>query len=751
MSNGENIMANIKDVAKLAGVSHGTVSNVLKGIPTVSLENVRKVENAVEQLGYRPNSSAKLLKSDISHTVSVVLPNILDSLYAQLYSSISNHLRSRGYDAALYLTHEVPDEEIRVLETIRGLRSAGIIIATCQPQNTALFQSLQEDNIPTIFIERKVKDLDANFFGFRNDKSMLTLVSNLIDHNMRNVALIGGPDIYYSEQLCARGYSNAFKNHGLIPEPGNIRFTDGGNADGFKAVAQLFSGNNPPQAIICTSTQLASGALGALEYVTSDNAPLMFTLCEDSWNDKRFTGVKRIPRATEQMSRVVVDTLFENIENPKFFEHRDSLLDNIKKSGIRNLCTLSESSKPSPITVAMVEGEMSEGLRSFLPEFRRISGFDVTIKTYPHESLFHVLQEESKKSDTDVFLVDIPWLPEMCYNNALLNLSKYVDDDFMASLDVEPMLFEEFSRYNHQVYAIPYQYCGQLLFYRKDLFENYKFRRMFYEQYKTELRCPQNWAEFNAVAKFFTREFNPESPTPYGTTLGGRYSSAACCEFLSRLSGYGGEVFDKNGRVALDTLSAIKALKNYCESYRYAPPGSEKNWWFEQIDTFAQGDAAMMIAFSSYSTGLVDRRKSKVIGKFGFTHMPSDSSLLGGWSLAINKNSSHPEEALEFIRWACNKELSIPLMLLGSQTACRRIYESEEITNLFPWIPMSLSIFSDSFKRRFPHMGKGVSMKTYEEILATAVRDCLFEKASAEDALQIAQKKMSEMMEQNEM
>ena len=59
-------------------------------------------------------------------------------------------------------------------------------------------------------------------------------------------------------------------------------------------------------------------------------------------------------------------------------------------------------------------------------------------------------------------------------------------------------------------------------------------QRLFFEQYHTVLKPPKPWVEYNAVAKFFTQKYNPDSPTQFGTTLGGWYPSGSLCEFLPR-------------------------------------------------------------------------------------------------------------------------------------------------------------------------------------------------------------------------
>ena len=100
-------MPTIKDVAKLAGVSHGTVSNVINGLGSVSLENVKKVEEAIKTLGYKPNISARNLKSSKIQEIAIILPNIMDPLFASLFTSLNNIIEREGYKCRLYLSNDI--------------------------------------------------------------------------------------------------------------------------------------------------------------------------------------------------------------------------------------------------------------------------------------------------------------------------------------------------------------------------------------------------------------------------------------------------------------------------------------------------------------------------------------------------------------------------------------------------------------------------------------------------------------------
>ena len=739
--------ATIKDVAKYAGVSHGTVSNVLRGVKSVSLENVRKVEHAIKELGYRPDVSARSLKMDTSNRVAVVFPNIRDSFYANLYMQLSRRIEDEGYDTLLYITHDTAEEEREILAKIEGTKPAGMVIITCQPMAGELFSSLIADNTPVIFVERNIEGLGCNFVGFQNDIATYDVVRCLFRAHYQRIGLILQSEDYSSEQQCVLGYSNASQDENFPVDTQYIRYTNGRNEDAFIAAIQLLSLPVPPDAIICSNTQLLSGAIGALKFAPAHAIPQMVAFSEDSWNDNRFHGALLVQRPSQKLGDTISRMLLDNIRNPVFFERQQELIEFNSADFIPRFSSKAYPAVSSqPLYISMIEGDIANALRALLPQFSRETGIEVRLETYPHEELYEVILQKSRNADTDIFLVDVFWFREMATSGMLADLSSDINDAVVQELDIQPELFEDFTRVNGHTFGVPFHFCNQLLFYRRDLFQRTDLKRMFYEQYKTELRCPNGFSEFNAVARFFTRSYNPESPTTYGTTLGSRFSSAAVCEFLPRLWAFGGDVFDSDANVVINSPKAIRALSSYCESFNYASPFSKDYWWFEEVNEFANGDTAMMIMYSSYASKLSDRSVSKVIGKVGVSVIPGNCPVLGGWSLCINNNSRRYDDALKFIKWAAAKKNAIPMLLLGNQPACSTVYSSNEIRDIYPWIPKSLEYFPLCRQRMIPVNTSEITAKDYEEIIARAVYDSVSRAKSPEIALDTAAKDFCRIM-----
>ena len=161
-------MATIKDIAQLAGVSHGTVSNVLNGRGNVSMKKILKVEEAARQLGYSINDRGKQLRQEFDRSIGIVLPNLIDQHYAILYTALSEMLWERGCPCLLYLTSDIPAQEEAALTELAGKRVQCILLVTCQPNGSEAQFLLKRSGTRLIYLERDAENADG-FIGFDID------------------------------------------------------------------------------------------------------------------------------------------------------------------------------------------------------------------------------------------------------------------------------------------------------------------------------------------------------------------------------------------------------------------------------------------------------------------------------------------------------------------------------------------------------------------------------------------------------
>jgi len=149
-------MATIKDIAHLAGVSQGTVSNVLNGKGIVSSEKIRLVEEAAAQLGYTINERARVLRKGRSKLFALILPNLRFRQYVDFYDSFTNFARNHGYTVSLFISNNNPETELEILPRIRSAMATGVVTFSCLPvgsscwANTCFFENLVHALFPSI-------------------------------------------------------------------------------------------------------------------------------------------------------------------------------------------------------------------------------------------------------------------------------------------------------------------------------------------------------------------------------------------------------------------------------------------------------------------------------------------------------------------------------------------------------------------------------------------------------------------------
>ena len=139
-------MATLKDIANLAGVSQGTVSNVLNGRGNVSSKKIKLVEAAAAQLGYTVNERAKLLRKGHSNILALVLPNTRLRRYNDIQTCFKSAAERLGYSVFLYLTDDIPARELSLISKLRSDMVAGVAMISCitTPNNPYIEEGFSE-------------------------------------------------------------------------------------------------------------------------------------------------------------------------------------------------------------------------------------------------------------------------------------------------------------------------------------------------------------------------------------------------------------------------------------------------------------------------------------------------------------------------------------------------------------------------------------------------------------------------------
>lgn len=146
------IMATIKDVAREAGLTVGTVSRVLNNRGYISEATREKVYQIMKELNYQPNEVARSLSKSKTNTIGVIVPHIVHPYFAKLISNLEKAASDRGFKMLLCNSREERERELEYLEMLKSNRVAGLILCSA----TVKTESLESLEIPVITIERNV-------------------------------------------------------------------------------------------------------------------------------------------------------------------------------------------------------------------------------------------------------------------------------------------------------------------------------------------------------------------------------------------------------------------------------------------------------------------------------------------------------------------------------------------------------------------------------------------------------------------
>lgn len=730
-------MATMKDVARRAGVSHGTVSNVLNGSKSVSSDKIRRVEQAVAELGYKQNVLARDLKTKRTGRIEVVLPDIANMAYAKLFDEISIYALEKGYTAYLRVCSNIPDRECEILESALMMGSDGVILLTCQPGNTDFFNRVADGGLNIVFIHNKVSGYQMNNVDMDVRPVVMTHIQDQISAGNEKIAIIAGPQEYSFEMGCVDAYFNAMHKEKRMIDPKYVETVNGNKESAMRAAIRLMELENPPQVIYTTNRTLREGAACALSIGMEPRVPMpkLISLDAEEWTKTKSEKGSYVFLPYAQMARAAFNMLRNIVEQEDAQGGRSLSIPCSQGKGLA-AARCHDIGIRRKIKVLTQDSPSSHTIKSLAADFKRTTGIDLEINQVPYNHMLKEILSGIPSVEYDAFTFDLAWMKELILGGYVQDLSDYYTDTKELNRMFSDDVLREHCFFGNRLFSLPFSHTVQLLYYRKDLFSQIKNKRLFYERFKRELKAPTTWEEYNCVANFFTQRYNPESETQYGTTLGAMKASGAVCEFLPRAWGEGGNIFE-NGKAAIASEKCVAALSRYAESFNYAHPDSPAHWWDEQVDIFGRGDAAMMVLFSDHATPLEDRSVSSVVGKVGYTLIPGKASVLGGWSVGVNPYTEKKNDAFEFAKWTASESLIMPNAMLGRIVPYRSIFESAELHNLYPWYRILPSAFACTRRRAMPKnsKGEGVSEAVLEQIIGDAIHRTIEKRMNAKEAL----------------
>jgi DNA-binding LacI/PurR family transcriptional regulator len=261
------MVVRLRDVADLSGVSVKTVSNVVHGYVHVAPATRGRVQEALDELDYRPNLSARSLRRGRTGLIALAVPALDMPYFAELTRAVVDASTTRGWTVLVDQTDGLPKREREVVQGLRGHLIDGLIISPmalgAQDLNRA------RGDVPLVLLGEKVSQGGVDHVAVDNVAAASDATAHLVELGRRRIAAIGYQDPDHASSGVApqrsRGYEEALGRAGLAVDPDLTPVVDGyRRADGEAAMHLLLRARPAPDAVFCFNDLLALGALRAL-------------------------------------------------------------------------------------------------------------------------------------------------------------------------------------------------------------------------------------------------------------------------------------------------------------------------------------------------------------------------------------------------------------------------------------------------------------------------------------------------------
>lgn len=309
---------NIKDVAKVAGVSTATVSHVINNTRFVADGTKQKVLDAMNSLNYSPNQAARSLRSQKSNIIGLLLPNISNFYFTRLALGVDNILRQNGYNLILSNTNETFQNEKQQIKIFNSQQIEGLIIASAADDHSFLKKDL-DIKCPIVFVDRKPKNFNADSVTLDNVDSTYKAIKTLIQKGHTKIGMITGFGHLSTTYERISGYKKAYNECGIELNLNFIKNSDFTKKDGYKFTQELLE-TTDITAIFLINSLLT---IGSLTYLKEKNIKIPKDIAIIGCDDHEWAKVTEPPltvvsQPAYEMGKMAATLLLKTIKEPQY-------------------------------------------------------------------------------------------------------------------------------------------------------------------------------------------------------------------------------------------------------------------------------------------------------------------------------------------------------------------------------------------------------------------------------------------------
>lgn len=336
------IYITIKDIAKKLNISIATVSRAFNNKNDISEGTKKLILSTAKEMGYRPNPMAKKLIQKRSLTIGIVVPEFINSFFAEVIMGAQEVLFEKSYQVLITQSNENHETELKNVKALEDSMVDGIIISqSSESKNSAYHQNLINSGFPIVFFNRVCDDIKCSKVLFNDYKWAFFATEHLINKGYKNIYHLKGKESLSLTNDRMKGFVDAHAKHKLSLPKENIKPTGFRIEDGRQIANEIIDSGKIPDAIFAANDPSAIGAMQIFKKrgfkIPEDIAFVGFT--ESNMASIIEPALSSVLQPALEIGREAAKLLIEQIENPTTFVLKTIVLNgqlNIRESSQKN-------------------------------------------------------------------------------------------------------------------------------------------------------------------------------------------------------------------------------------------------------------------------------------------------------------------------------------------------------------------------------------------------------------------------------
>jgi len=317
--------SSIREVAKRAGVSLGTVSNVLNRPEIVAKETRERVSSAIEEIGFVRNGSARQLRAGTSQHIGLVVLDVTNPFFTEVARGVEDLANQAGYVVILCNSDDSVVKEKHYLHVLEEQRTQGVLITPVQ-SDASYLQQFRQRGIAVVLLDRTSRSKDLCSVAVDDVLGGELAAAHLLEKGHRRIGFVHGSLSIRQIADRRRGVIQAVKMAGLDPDRAIIDITTQAQSarEGEECVEKLLNARIRPTAVFCANDLLA---LGLMRGLIKRGLAIPGDMALVGYDDVEFASILATPLTSirqpkYELGRAAAELLIDEAHNPTSHQHK---------------------------------------------------------------------------------------------------------------------------------------------------------------------------------------------------------------------------------------------------------------------------------------------------------------------------------------------------------------------------------------------------------------------------------------------